>query len=235
MVTGARILKEASILLQDEDFTRWTMAELIGWLNAGVAATILAKPSANSMARVLPLVPGSKQKIEQIDGGPRPLSLLSIDRNITAAGPPVIGGRMIKLTSRAILEAADPYWHDPRRSRFTKEAKHYTFDENLPLEFFVYPGNTGEGMVEAVVSAVPAPVVAIGDPAVIASYEGDIGLPEPYAGVVLDYVLFRAFSKDGLEGDMGRGQTHYAQFASAVGLKIQVERATSPNATRGAN
>lgn len=235
MVPGARILKEAGLLLQDQTFTRWTLPELVGWLNMGIGAIILAKPSAHSAARILPLVEGTRQSLEQIDGAPRPLSLLSIDRNISAAGPPAIGGRPVKLTSRPVLEAADPNWHDPRRSRFTREVKHYTYDENLPLEFYVYPGNTGEGLVEAVVATMPAAVVATGDPEKIESYAGDIGLPEPYSGVVLDYVLYRAFSKDGLEGDNGRSQSHYAQFATAIGLKIQVERANSPNATRGAS
>lgn len=235
MLVGARIINEAGLLLQDEAFVRWTLPELCGWLNAGVGAIILAKPSACSSSRLLPLAVGTKQTIGQIDGQPRPLMLLGIDRNIVEVGPPPVGGRAVKLTSRAVLEAADPYWHDPRRSRFTREVKHYTFDENLPLEFFVYPGNNGQGIVEAVVAAVPAPLEATADPDDIASYGGDVGLPEPYSGPLLDYVLHRAFAKDGLEGDNGRAQLHYSHFATAIGLKIQVERASSPNATRGAS
>lgn len=235
MLVGAPILRQASRLLQDEAFTRWTLPELCDWLNAGVGAIVLAKPSACSASRILPLVTGTKQVIDQMEGAPRPLMLLSIDRNITEVGPPPVGGRSIKVTSRAVLESADPNWHDPRRSRFIREVKHYTFDENLPLEFFVYPGNNGQGMVEAVVSAVPAPLVANGDPDALGSYDRLVGLPEPYSSPLLDYVLHRAFAKDAIEGELGRSQVHYAQFASAIGLKIQVERASSPNQTRGSS
>ncbi|SFV31353.1 hypothetical protein SAMN05216456_1314 [Devosia crocina] len=233
MVSGVGILKRAGILLQDEDYVRWTIPELVGWVNDGVKAIVLAKPSASSETRVLTLEKGTLQRVAQVENAATALALLSIKRNITSSAPARIGGRSVTVVSHSVLEASSPDWHDPVRGRFSKDVRHYTYDENVPLEFYVYPGNTGEGMVEAAVSTVPADLAASGAPDSIDSYAAPIGLPEPYSGPVLDYVLHRAFSKDALEGAPGRAQMHYAAFASAIGLKIQVERASSPNAARG--
>lgn len=232
MTTGAEILQRAGILLQDEAFVRWTLPELAGWVDQACLAIILAKPSACSSSRVLTLVAGTLQTIPTEADEPKPLALLSITRNVSAAGPPRVGGRTIRATSQAMLDAQDPHWHDPQRTRYAKEVRHYVYDEQNPLEFYVYPGNTGAGLVEAILSQVPTPLAATGDPTLITSWGGTVGLPEPYSGPILDYVLHRAFSKDDLAGNAGRAGQHYAQFASAIGLKIQVEGASSPNARR---
>lgn len=229
MPTARSIMEQAGIVLHDEDHIRWPLAELAGWINLAVKAIILAKPSASSRSVVIELAEGTLQHVPQT-GTPTPLSLLRIVRNIEQVGPPLVGGRIVNATPRAALDAAEPNWHDPRRVRFRKEVRQYVFDENTPLEFYVYPGNDGTGLVEAAVAVLPAAVAPTGPEDHINSWGAEIGLPEPYSEPALNYVLYRALAKD----DPPKSTAYYGQFASAIGLKIQVEGASSPNARRTA-
>lgn len=232
MPTGQEIMVRAGVLLNDVDHVRWPLSELCDWINDGVKATVLAKPSASSASRVLSLAEATLQTIPQ-SGSPLPLALLRVVRNITADGPPRVGGRIITPTSHADLNAQDPNWHDSNAVRFRKEVRHIVFEEENPREFYVYPGNDGTGKIEVILSELPAPLVAAGDVTLEASYGGSIGLPEPYSVPITDYVVYRAESKDDLGGNAGRAAAAFAAFAAAVGLKTQVEAATGPNARRG--
>ncbi len=213
----------AAIQLQDEEYLRWTRPELATWLNDAVNAILLAKPSASTQTIVMPLQHGTWQQLPRT-GTPTPLMLVSISRNILDGPPERRGGRIITPVDRALLDAQDPHWHEPSYVPFRREARHYVYDESNPLEFYVYPGNDGHGRVEAAISMRPAPIAA--------DYSADLGLPEPYSVPLLDYVMYRALSKDDVAGNAGRSAAHYQQFATAIGLKIQVERATTPNARR---
>lgn len=231
MPTGRQIMERAGVLLLDVGYVRWPLAELAGWINDGVKAIVIAKPSAASETRALTLVSGTRQTVPQSGGARTPLALLDIVRNLRSAEPRV-GGRPIRPVPRAVLDAQEPYWHDERRVRFAREAKHFIFDERLPLEFYVYPGNDGTGIVEAMLSVLPVPLAPTGSPTLIGSWEGDVGLPEPFSTPLLDYVCWRAHSKDSLEAQAGKAQAHYQAFASALGIKVQTERAHAPSTQR---
>jgi hypothetical protein len=192
--------------------------------------------------------------------GVYPLTLIAVIRNVNsklvdAAGkdipagttaPPdarwvaTTPGRMVKLVDRALLEAQVPDWHNPAVTQTRAEARNYTFDETVPFEFYVYPPNNGAGFVEAEVGTLPqqlAAKVPTPNPSAltltsnnVALYAADLGLPEPYSVPLLDYVLYRCQMKDDIDGAAGRSAMHYQQFATAIGLKIQVEKSHSPNA-----
>jgi hypothetical protein len=49
---------------------------------------------------------------------------------------------------------------------------------------------------------------------------------------LLDYVLYRAFSKEDPAAAPQRAVTHYQAFATAIGIQSQVETATSPGRKR---
>lgn len=222
--TGTEIITEAGIVLQDTDHVRWPVTELVRWINEAQRAIVLAKPSANSRSVVFPLIVGTLQSLTDADH----LLLLRITRNIKTEGPPRTAGRVIRATSRELLDASSPGWHISSDFCFKKEPRQYVYDEANPREFYVFPGNTGEGKVEAQVSVLPT-MFTITDETP-ATYNTSIGLPEPYAPVILDYVAFRALSKDDIAADITRAQVHYRSFANALGIKVQAEAANSPNA-----
>lgn len=229
MPTGREIMERAGVLLNDEEHVRWTLSELADWINEAVRATVLAMPSASTESRVLTLQAGTLQEVPQ-DGDRKALRLLDIPRNLKSSAEPRLGGRIVTRTNRATLDAQSPYWHDKSRTPYRKEVRHFVFDDLNPLEYYVYPGNDGTGTVEAVLSVLPVPLTASGDVDALGSWAGDIGLPEPFSVPLLDYVLYRAQSKDDDGASAGRAAAHYQQFATAVGLKIAVNRAHSPNA-----
>jgi hypothetical protein len=231
MPTGREIIELANVVLNDRDNVRWSLAEIAKWINEGVRAIILAKPSASSASVALQMAAGTLQKVPTT-GALTPLALVRLVRNLKDDKEPRQGLRIITATSRILLDAQDPNWHDTSRTLPKGQVRQYIFDEATPLEYYVYPANDGTGWVEAVLSHLPTPLAATGEPTLIGSYEGDVGLPEPYSVPLLDYVLHRCFSKDDLGQGPGRSAAHYKQFATAVGLKIQVEGATSPNARK---
>jgi len=232
-VTGEDILRDAAELLLDNTHERWTLPELVRWLNEGLRSIVLAKPSAKTSSRIVTLVEGTFQQVEELDGTPVPLQILDIVRNITADGPPRVAGRTIKIVDRKLLDAQNPNWHDTKYERFRDVVRHYTFDEQNPLEFYVYPGNTGSGKVEAVVSVIPTPLVSTGDVDDISTYSTQIDLQDTYAAPLLDWILSRAFAKDDTGVDHAMANLHYQKFATALNIKIQVEGASSPNRMRG--
>lgn len=234
MPTGAEIMQRAGKLLNDEDHVRWPLPEMADWINEGVRAIVLAKPSASSGSIIVDLVEGTLQKVPST-GSPTPLMLQRIVRNVRGnAENPRIGGRIVTSVARDVLDAQDPYWHDKQRTPFRKEVRHSVYDEANPLEFYVYPGNDGSGFVEAIVSTLPQKLTpAVGqDENTLAAWPGSVGLPEPYSVPLLEYVLHRCQAKDDTGGNAGRALAHYQAFASAIGIKINVEGATSPNARK---
>lgn len=231
-VTAKDILVDAGELLFDKTYVRWTLPELVRWLNAGMRDICLAKPSANASSRVLTLAVGPLQSVPTATNLAEPLQLIDVVRNITDEGPPRVAGRSIKVVSRDILDSENPHWHNPKYKRFRKDVRNVTFDEQNPLEFYVYPGNDGTGKVEAVVAQIPAPIVATAGVDELDSYDTEIDLPDIYASPLLDYVLARAYSKDEEGNSDTRAAIHEQKFAAALGLKIQVEGASSPNNRR---
>lgn len=225
--TAGQILRRAATILQDETFVRWPLPELADWLNEAQRAIVQAKPSANSASVVLTLVQGTLQSLTNPDH----LLLLRLPRNLKSSSPRY-GGRIIRPTTREEMDASEPSWHDPDVLPLEKEVRQYIYDEENPREFYVYPGNDGTGLVEALVSVLPAMIATTSTD--IAAYDVlPIGLPEPYAPVILDYILFRAFAKDDFAADVTRSRLHYQSFAQALGLKVQAETANSPNVKAG--
>jgi hypothetical protein len=222
---GSDLLTRAAIVLQDDAHTRWPLPELVMWINDGMKAIVLAKPSANTETVVLSLAYGTLQTL-----GAGYLSLLRMPRNITATTPNRIGGRIIRPTSREVLDASAPDWHDPDAHPYKKEVRQYVYDEANPREYYVYPGNLSTGQVEAQVAVLPDNLAATGDVDTIGSYATELSLVDPWDIPLLDFVLFRAFSKDDIGADLSRARIHYQAFAAAVGLKAQAENANSPNA-----
>lgn len=224
-----KIITDASIILIDTDFVRWPMHELAGWLDHGVLSIITVKPSASSETIELSLARGTKQKLPDDQ---RIRQLLDLMRNL--GGSNGAAGRAIRSVSRSELDGNQPNWHDPRYVPFRKEVRHFVFDETLPREFYVVPGNDGTGSVEAAVATLPERVTdrVTGDVDVLESYEIEVGIGDEYEPALLDYVLYRAFSKEDPAASPQRAVTHYQAFATAIGLQTQVETATSPGRKR---
>jgi len=214
-ITGTNIVDRAAIVLQDTTGVRWPQTEeLLLWLNDGQREVVLRKPDAYAQNTVVQLVGGTKQSIPATG-----IQLLDIIRNMGTGG--ATPGRAITRIDRQILDEQRPDWHSETVS---VETKHYMFDSRDPKHFYVYPPqHATAGQVEEVYSASPTDLSALTD---------TITLDDIYSGVLLDYILYRAYSKD---ADLSpsapqRAVAHYNSFLSSLGAKGQIEQIINPNA-----
>lgn len=225
MVTAQEVMVLAGRVLQDQSAIRWTLPELCDWINEAVKAIVLAKPAATSQTVTMELQAGTLQQLPD-----QYLSLIRLVRNVSAVGPPRVGGRVIRVTDTDALDATNPDWHDPRRVKYAAEVRQFVFDDDDPLVYYVYPGNDGTGIVEGIVSILPTAVIATADPTLIGSYAVDVGLKDMYLPPLLDYVLYRAFSKDDTASNPAGSQAHFQAFTFALGVQDKVSTTVNPNA-----
>lgn len=124
----------------------------------------------------------------------------------------------MRRVDRDILDSENPDWHTASQ---TSVVEHYVFDEDAPTTFWVYPPNSGGTQVETILSKAPEDLPSLGS---------DLVLNDVYANVVLDFVLYRAYSKDtDYAGNLQRANTHYTAFNASLGVRVQAEGSSSPN------
>ena len=85
--------------------------------------------------------------------------------------------------------------------------------------------------VDVEFSKYPAPLTVPAPGADYTAVSGNINAPDKYANAAVDYVLYRAFSKDSeLTVNAARAETHYRAFALSVGIKMPRERTDATKA-----
>jgi hypothetical protein len=210
-VTAAQIIDRASIALQDIGNVRWKRPELLDDLNAGQRETVIRKPTAYTRLSTATMVAGTVQTLPTTDGTATidPIQLIDVLRNAC--------GRAVRVIERDLMDLHNPDWHSATQ---TKLVQHYMVNVLDPTRFLVYPPNDGTGCLEVVYSANPPPIATEG--AVIA-------LDDIYQDALLDYVLYRAFSKDAeYAADPARAAARYAAFLSSLDGKTRRERTEAP-------
>jgi hypothetical protein len=210
-ITAKSIIDKAAIQLLDVGNDRWTRAELLDWINDGQRQIVIMSPNATNKVSVYKLVAGTRQSIPA-DGW----TLLEVIRFMGTDGTKP--GRAIRLTSRELLDSFNPDWHDDCP---TLIPRHYIFDPQDQTVFFVYPPNTGKAYLQVNYSPVPAP---------LADEDEVIALNDIFATPLLDYVLYRACSKDaeyapGLQLASG----YLSTFMASMTQKSTSELGNSPN------
>ena len=239
-ITGSNIATRVRHLLQDSGGIRWDDAELLLYINDAQREIAYLKPDASSANDIVKLrVNTTKQTLSgvQKDGSGTALGgnrLLRVIRNIHSTDftdtSGVGAGSAIRRVDRRILDTQFPNWHDP--SEATGDAafistggniKNYIFDEIDPETFYVFPGvASGQNVyIEIVYSKVPDDLGSIG---------ATISIPDIYANAIVDYVCYRATSKEAeYAANAQRSVNHYNAFATALGTKSRVDVVTSPN------
>lgn len=220
--TAANILKDASTTLLDPDYVRWPLSELLGYLNDALRDIVAIKPNANTQTVTLTLASGTLQTL------PAGYTTLSrVTRNLTVAhgavGGPVGGPVIRPLKDRSILDALMPEWQSSE-TLFAKTVKHVIYDLANPRVFYVAPGNDGTGMIEAVVGGHVTPIPEPNDPTLLANFGATVGLPDEYRNLILDFVLYRAFSKDaGIPVSEARAAKHLESYRGSLAAMAQGE------------
>lgn len=206
--TVTEIFSRARDLVHDSAGSRWVDAELIRWFNDGLKEVVLHKPSANSARTTLTLVAGS---IQELPAGA--IQLLKITHNSTSK-------KACRFVDQDRLDAAEPGW---RAAPGTVDADHYMYDPETPMEYQVYPPNTGGGQLEATLATEPADVTTVGE---------TIPLNDIYVPCMVDYLIYRAYSKHSkFTGNEQRAKNARERFLTALGVKMQLEQRLDPRQT----
>jgi len=219
-LTAQSIIQRATETLQDSTSVRWPVGELARYFNDGQREVALYRPDATVTTAAFTCASGSKQALPA--GGSK---LLDIPRNTTTS-------KAVRLVNREILDAQQPGWHGITPST---GVVHFTYDLRDPRVFYVYPPATSATSLEIVYSAYPTDIT---EPAsgTYTAITGNLGVPDIYGNVVLDYILYRAYMKDSeYAGNTGRAQAHYTAFANALGVEIKSTLVAAPSTVGNPN
>lgn len=214
-VLASSIISRAGTVLADETYVRWTEAELLGWLNDGQREIVSLRPSANPKTAAVALVAGTRQALPA-----EAYQLIRITRNMDADG--TTPGWAVRLTDMALLDQQSPDWHmETPKAR----VRQYTYDLREPLAYYVYPPVVSGTRVEMTYSFPPVEVP---------SAASAITISDMYANALLDYVLFRAYAKDGEHpANAARAAAYRQSFENSLGLKAQADASSQPTAQTG--
>lgn len=198
-------------LIHDSAGSRWDDAEMLKWLNDSLLETVLHKPTANSQRVTLQLDTGTVQSLPT-----SAVQLLRISHNSVSYGS-------IRVIDQDRLDAADPNWRVSDVNTNTTDVQHYMYDPLAPKEFHVYPANNGAGQVEATVSQTPTNIT---------SMNALFPLEDIYGPAVVDYLLYRAYSKHSkFAGNEQRAANAYNRYLQQLGVKAQGEAMLQPSVT----
>jgi hypothetical protein len=208
MIAVSDVAARVAYLLIDPDHIRWSVEEIIAWMNESAGAIMTRRPAALARRSVVELDAGTLQTIEGA-------MLLDVVRNFAANG--TTPGGVIRRSDRQLLDDSDPDWHTSKPKTAVKQ---YTYDDRTPQIFYVYPPVVDGVKVEVLEAALPATIDAVGDSL-------DIGTE--YLEAVVNYVCYRCNTKDSEYASPALAVSFYQAFESALGIKSQTQVAASPN------
>jgi len=216
------LISRAQTLLQDTTSVRWPVLELQGWLNDSYRETVNLRPDANTATGEFTCVAGARQVVTTTFASA--LRVIEVVRNTAVSS----AKGAVRLVNRRMLDDQRRNWYAETQ---TVDIQHYMYDPRLPKEFLVYPPASTAARLEVVYSSVPLAhaltEVQLTNPATA----DVIRIDDSYFNALLDYVLYRAYSKDAdYASNAQRAVAHYQAFQSALGVSAQTNAASQPGA-----
>ena len=214
------IIGRVEAVLQDSGI-RWPRTELQDWINEAYTVIVSLRPDASSKTATYTCEKGIRQSIT--DQFPEALRLLDVVRNVSAAS----NYRIVRLTARSSLDNQIPEWPSEKDA---DAVQFFMYDPKLPREFLVYPPAKASVQLEVVYSYPPlAHTLNEADLSPSALTADTINLDDVYATPIVDWVLYRAYSKDAdYAANEGRAAAFYTAFSTAVGAKNSTDAAAQP-------
>lgn len=221
-ISAQSVFQRATDLLQDQTSVRWSVNELIRWLNDAQRAIVKVRPDTMNTTATMTLAAGSRQDLDNAALTPPPAKLIEITRNMAASSLK----HAVTLVPRQILDAQMPGWHNIDGS---VNILHYMFDARDPKTFYVYPPALATAQLEVMYAAYPTDIVAVADGSLYTAVNGNLSLPDIYADDVLNLVMFRAYSKDSeYAGNEARATAYLNMVTASLGAEIAATIAVAP-------
>jgi len=204
MATINDVITRVKLILHDGALVRWGIDELVLWANDAQREIVVHRPEAYIKTEEVTLQTGPIQYVPT--GGTR---LIDVIYNTA--------GTAVSLVEKGFLTTVDASW--AVATAVAEGIIHYMYDQTDPRKYFVYPNATDSTAVWISYTAIPA-IIAVDDAIV---------LDESYVSCMVDYVLFRAFSKDAESaGNATRSVNHLNAFNSHLNIASQNDVKTNP-------
>lgn len=201
-ILASKIITDASTILQEEGLDWWQSAECLLWLNIGQRYIVQAHPEANLTTEAIALTTSSP-KVSLPAGG---YQLVTVTRNMGTGG--ATHGEFIRQITFEEMDTLLPGWMDTTQAPTTGPVELFLFDPRNPKVFYVYPAMTSAWYVEIVYAKTPTD---------IASTATAISLDDIWEPVLLDYLLYRAYSKHISDGSAEKAAMHLSMVNQAIG------------------
>lgn len=198
-MNASEIIEEVETSLLDPSGQFWTPEELLSYINDAQRQIVNFKPEANAKVENVALEAGVRQSLPDLAS-----QLIDVTRNTD--------GMAITAVDQRDLDRMMPAW--PKAEAST-EIEHYMYDDRSPATFDVYPPAREGTQVEVIYSATLANLT---------NTNAELSLGLQYRSAIIEYVLYRAHSKDTQAAVPQRAQAHYSQFQNLVTGKTQVDR-----------
>lgn len=205
------VISRALDTMQDPAGTRWPQVELLRFLTDGETEVVVRRPQAYVKRPNVPVVVGTTVQSLPADA----ITLIRVTHNVLLDGTPSTALSKVDLD---YMDRAVPTWHADAPATPTQ----YMYNPLDPKVFFLYPRPALPGSVGVVYSAAPPPLTGANDVLV---------LDDSYLSPLLDYLLFRVFSKNASHaGQASRAKDHWGAFNLAVPSRTAVEQTVQPTA-----
>ena len=209
------LINRCEIISQDKTSVRWPKQEWLNGYNDAILFVVNRRPDkAVKNVDFVVDVTNTKQTLPA-----DALSLFTITRNVGS-------GRPIRKLSRNQLDDQYENWHQETATNID----HYIYDERDPKVFYIYPRPlSGPHTIEISYPFAPEAIV-------ITNFETDvqtISIDDSFLNPILDFMLYRAYSKDADYAANGaRSTMHLNAAEGAVGRKTEADAATIKKESR---
>lgn len=190
MTTAQSIVDQARGTLIDTDKITWTDAELLGYLNQGIAQAAGTLLGLYVVTSLVSLVAGTRQTLPA--GG---LMLLEIPRNGL--------GNAVRQASGAEFAKTRPTWPGETASNDTK---FFFYEPHAPTSFMVYPPANVGAQVECVYAAVP-PAVTLA---------GTVPISPAFDTALWAFTIGLAYAKNTKRQDLGQSKLFLELYGGAL-------------------
>jgi hypothetical protein len=199
-VLASTIIGRAQTLFVDTNATRWPTAECLDWLNAGQIEIVTMAPESFAVSGVLTLIAGTKQTTPA-----NTIMLVRPVRNMGSDG--ATPGEPIRAISQKTMDSLRMTWHTDTPNSVTKN---FMYDPGVRNTYFVHPPAVAGQKIEVVYVPLPTNVGSSGSA---------ITLDDFYQNALLDYIMYRGFSKDiELPGAPSKAAEFYQLFRQGIGV-----------------
>jgi hypothetical protein len=203
------LIKRCEVITQDKTSVRWPKIEWLDWYNDAILFVVNHRPDKSVKNVNFTVDETNSKQVLPADG----LGLFTVTRN-------VVSGRPVRSIARNMLDDQYTDWH----MQTGGDIDHFIYDVLDPKSFYVYPRPINAGhTIEIIYPFAPTAVT-------ITDFTTDvqvIGIDDSFVNPILDFMLYRGYSKDADYAENGqRAMNHMQAAQNSIGIKTKADAAT---------